>query len=40
MEVGRGTDNGLHRITRDEPLLRDGREQGEEDGGESSRANE
>lgn len=31
-----GTDNGLQRITRDEPLLRDGRE--EEEGGECSRA--
>lgn len=35
-----GTDNGLQRITRDEPPLRDGRQEGEEDGGESSRANE
>lgn len=35
-----GTDYGLQRITRDEPPLRDGREKGEEDGGESRGANE
>lgn len=35
-----GTDNGLQRITRNEPPLRDGRVEGEEGGGESSWANE
>lgn len=35
-----GTDNGLQQITRNEPPLRDRRVEGEEDGGESSWANE